>query len=578
MKKSIIILALFFFSFFPAKYAQACHYLGARMTYTYLGGTTYKITLVLYSDCVAMVVPNTLYIKGECQTNSNYNFNNIALNLVSSESHEITPLCSGATTYCNGGSNFGIKEFIYEGNINALNAALCGSWRISLQSNLCRLPSDNIVSSTNSLYNSLYVETTFDNSNGVNNAPVYGSPMLWLAAKDESVSFAPDITDPDGDSLSYDFYNPMLGKDSAATFINGYDSVNFVSSSLPVSLNHVTGELKIKPDSLQMVNYGIKISKWRKINGVATLMGVVYNDLILKVYGSTNHNPVLSGMIFNGGHQYSPSDTVYSKEVDFPAFISFNIAGHDPDTFNASVGGRPDIFTISWDTGIAAATFTAHNNITDSAWAHFQWTPQLGDVAHNPHCFNVEIRDSACPYNAIQRFSYCLTVKLPKLYLGADTTICIGQSLVLQGDSGNYSYLWSTGDTTRQITVDGSVLSPGTYQYWLKQTGYGSTQYDTITVVVQICEGIGKLQNDDFIAIAPNPNNGIFEVLIRKNTGKDLQMEVFDSRNKKVLGKTFKTNVKNKSFRVDLSGCAKGLYFLRFYSADFSVVKKVVLR
>ncbi len=571
MKKSFLILSfltLFFLSFSSKVYAG--NYAGVRMYLTEVGNNNYKITFLFFRDCSAISPPSYISLSLKCSANSNFNYS-VNLQNVQTLTREVTPACHNGVTHCYGGSLFGVQEVVYEAVVILVP---CDHWTITY-ANCCRLYTTNLSNT-----NGTYLEAYIDNMNfSYDNCIDFHGTSVWVANQNKTLNFNPAVDVNSDDSISFDFYAPFTNSQSTPVQYNsGYNYQNFMSSNIPITIDHTTGQIKLEPTGGQLAAYGIKISRWRKLNGVTKLVSRVYDDIVMKVYNSANHYPLLSGMIFDGTHDYDPADSIFFVETRAGDSLDFNIAGFDPDTFNAANSGRPEIFSIKRNYRIVGDTFTVFNNGTDSAWANFRWKPSVEKIRTKPYYFSVEIRDSACGYNGFQRFTYAVKVLPPLLDLGADTTICIGQSLVLQGDSGNYSYLWSTGDTTRQITVDGSVLSPGTYQYWLKQTGYGSTQYDTITVVVQICEGIGKLQNDDFIAIAPNPNNGIFEVLIRKNTGKDLQMEVFDSRNKKVLGKTFKTNVKNKSFRVDLSGCAKGLYFLRFYSADFSVVKKVVLR
>jgi len=81
----------------------------------------------------------------------------------------------------------------------------------------------------------------------------------------------------------------------------------------------------------------------------------------------------------------------------------------------------------------------------------------------------------------------------PYIALGPDTTYC--DSVVLDARSINSTYLWSTGDTTRTITVS----TDGTY--WVTATNFLGTDSDTITLsfgttptielptFVQACEG-----------------------------------------------------------------------------------------
>jgi len=69
-------------------------------------------------------------------------------------------------------------------------------------------------------------------------------------------------------------------------------------------------------------------------------------------------------------------------------------------------------------------------------------------------------------------------VNPPAMNLGPDQTICQGSSTVLDAGAGFSSYLWSTGATTRMITVG----TAGTY--WAQGTKYGCQASDTISVTV----------------------------------------------------------------------------------------------
>jgi gliding motility-associated-like protein len=60
--------------------------------------------------------------------------------------------------------------------------------------------------------------------------------------------------------------------------------------------------------------------------------------------------------------------------------------------------------------------------------------------------------------------------------LGRDTTLCLGASITLADTFSNATSLWSTGDTSRSITVSSSG------RYWLKVTQATCTGSDTINV------------------------------------------------------------------------------------------------
>jgi hypothetical protein len=66
----------------------------------------------------------------------------------------------------------------------------------------------------------------------------------------------------------------------------------------------------------------------------------------------------------------------------------------------------------------------------------------------------------------------------PAVFLGNDTTIVEGQSLLLDARNPGATYLWSTGETTRMITVSNT----GTYM--VNVTNLCGTDADTIEVSV----------------------------------------------------------------------------------------------
>ncbi len=73
---------------------------------------------------------------------------------------------------------------------------------------------------------------------------------------------------------------------------------------------------------------------------------------------------------------------------------------------------------------------------------------------------------------------------LPVINNGNDTTFCLGNSKTLTANGTANRYLWSTGDTTKTITV----LPPavGTYKYWVrgKRDTIPCISYDTMSITV----------------------------------------------------------------------------------------------
>jgi hypothetical protein len=68
---------------------------------------------------------------------------------------------------------------------------------------------------------------------------------------------------------------------------------------------------------------------------------------------------------------------------------------------------------------------------------------------------------------------------LPSVYIGADTTICQGESVVISAGEGFASYLWNTGETT--TAIEAAVQG----EYWVEVTNeFGCAGLDTLGLVV----------------------------------------------------------------------------------------------
>jgi hypothetical protein len=73
---------------------------------------------------------------------------------------------------------------------------------------------------------------------------------------------------------------------------------------------------------------------------------------------------------------------------------------------------------------------------------------------------------------------------LPSTYIGADTSICMGETLVISAGEGFASYLWSTGDTSMTI----SATASGEYSVVVSNE-FGCNGNDTLSLIVMETPG-----------------------------------------------------------------------------------------
>jgi len=112
---------------------------------------------------------------------------------------------------------------------------------------------------------------------------------------------------------------------------------------------------------------------------------------------------------------------------------------------------------------------------------------------------------------------------LPDVFLGADTIVCSGSSVIL--DAGiQDSYLWSDNSTAQTFTPDLSVA--GTFNYSVSVSNqYACTSQDDINIEVQDCAELSILNSDDII-FYPNP----FRDVVYSNVNlEEYEIEIYDA-------------------------------------------------
>ena len=206
---------------------------------------------------------------------------------------------------------------------------------------------------------------------------------------------------------------------------------NPLSSNPAFTFNPQTGDICMSPTQLQVTIMAVLVREYR--NGV--LIGTVERDIQVTVINCTNIIPSLSGI--NGGNDFDLTICVGEQAC-------FNIVSADTNS-------QQNTF-ISWDYAIPGAVFTTIPGSREGAV--FCWTPDSSDVSNIPHCFTATVADDNCPYAGYQIYSYCITVQDLSVTAGPDKTVGCNSTTTLQATASggtNYTYLWSTGQTTSSI-------------------------------------------------------------------------------------------------------------------------------
>jgi hypothetical protein len=148
--------------------------------------------------------------------------------------------------------------------------------------------------------------------------------------------------------------------------------------------------------------------------------------------------------------------------------------------------------------------------------------------------------------------------------LGQDTIISTGQSITLDaGNTGN-SYLWSTGDTSQTILVNGTAT------IWVQVTSSsGCIASDTISI--DLVTDLSHHLTENEIKIWPNPINNSLQL----STVKGIEsVELIDMLGQVVMAKVVNTH--QTDMILDTENLSAGIYTVHIRQANKSSYLKVL--
>ena len=138
----------------------------------------------------------------------------------------------------------------------------------------------------------------------------------------------------------------------------------------------------------------------------------------------------------------------------------------------------------------------------------------------------------------------------------SNSFICAGQTVTLSA-TGAISYTYNPGG----ITGNPIALNPMTSTTYtvIGSNGGPCTGFALITQSVSPCTGVDQLSAFDFVfGIYPNPNNGVFDLIVTELTGNYF-IEIYNSLGQLVLYQ----NSKEKKVEININEQANGIYQLR---------------
>jgi hypothetical protein len=153
----------------------------------------------------------------------------------------------------------------------------------------------------------------------------------------------------------------------------------------------------------------------------------------------------------------------------------------------------------------------------------------------------------------------------PIIDLGEDIVLTMNDSVTLSVEPVYQSYLWSTGETTPQITVTRETLSSDSAMVWVVVTTIeGCIGSDTIQISFTV--GINTYNPTENLILYPNPSTGKFYLEFDKPENRDITIT-------DLLGRTvFKGSFTEQKVELDMYHA--GTYIVDINSA---IRKKLII-
>ncbi len=429
-----IIISVSFLCFIPQK-TYGGHQLGADMSYQCTATpNVYLVRVKIYRDCtsgtqICATCPTSL--PATCSINLNIiggaspcngtNFGTVGITLLVAQSgYDIVQLCNTQKTICTncgtrtpGTFSPGVEVFTFEGNVSfvtiANNYPNCCQIKLAYGTGQARSPNITTVNNPGNI--NYFTELIINRcASPCNASPVFNNSPEVIVCNGVDQNINLGAVDPDGDSLSYALAAALMFNNTSVPYSSPYTAtapfpyLGAPAQSPPavlpsgMSVNRITGDVQFRPSGNFMAPFVIEVRQWKRVSGVATLMGVTRRDYTLYSQSCPSNSPVTLLKYDSSG-------------------IALGTYGYTGDSIRICPGERfcrifvaadttlSDSTDLSWSTNsnMAGATFTAlYNTATRSLNGprldsfKFCWTAPGNAGSLNPYVFTVMGRDRFC--------------------------------------------------------------------------------------------------------------------------------------------------------------------------------------
>jgi len=378
--------------------------IGAYVSYEYVSGNAYEVSLHVYRDCRGVGFQDTLAMKVE---GDNGCFTSISFDVVLDTIINQTVECSlgNSCSVPNGRGSRGVEEIIYSAIVD-LDLV---PFKTILDNNCCDVyftftdccRSGAITTGiSGSLTNYAYLNRCYGK---INTSVVYANKLAAQAYCNTTFEYNPFAIDDDGDSLVFSLDTPLGSSRTSPLSYNAPLSARIpftpVCTNLSVNcppvlisgfytgfdFDTVTNNMRVTPKNcLEVTSFVNRTDEYRKdTGGIWRLIGITRRDQLL--FNSQINNNLVPSL--NVGKEYFAcvGDT-----------FALNLFTQDL----APTGGISDSTFLTWEHSLNNGSITLNDTNAKNQSALLKWAPDTGDISTIAQYVHLSVTESNCSSNS----------------------------------------------------------------------------------------------------------------------------------------------------------------------------------
>ncbi len=154
---------------------------------------------------------------------------------------------------------------------------------------------------------------------------------------------------------------------------------------------------------------------------------------------------------------------------------------------------------------------------------------------------------------------------------GVDLNICKNDEVVLTINGVEGEYLWSTGETSKSITV-----KPESTQTYSVTRVSKSANSKRASIKINVNDACLNAYNYDEFKVFPNPAKSIVKIFL-PIIPRELRMTLVSVNGKVLIQKDIPSEMTGTTTQLDLSRIPRGVYFVRIHNDIMSETRKILV-